>query len=131
MSNDCAVVTTAGLVGKTISVTKTSCRVLLILDPNCKVSALVQETRDPGIVEGIFEGAGSTPACRMDFIGRDAKVFSGMTVITSGLGGVYPKGIRVGMLEPVVLNESGLYKSARLKPSVDLNRLEEVFVIGR
>lgn len=129
VTEGCAVVTTAGLVGKTISVTRASSRVLLILDPNCKVSALVQETRDPGIVEGLFEGAASTPACRMDFIGRDAKVFSGMTVITSGLGGVYPKGIRIGALEPAVLNESGLYKSARLKPAADMNRLEEVLVI--
>jgi rod shape-determining protein MreC len=131
VSENCAVVTTAGLVGKTVSVTRTSARVLLIVDPNCKVAALVQETRDPGIVEGLFEGAGSAPACRLDFIGRDARVLPGQTVITSGLGGVYPKGIRVGALEPAVLNESGLYKSARLKPAADLNRLEEVFVICR
>ena len=131
VADGCAVVTTAGLVGKTISVTHTSSRVLLILDPNCKVAALIQETRDPGIVEGIFEGAGSAPACRMDFIGRDARVQAGQTVITSGLGGVYPKGIRIGALEPAVLNDSGLYKSARLRPAADLNRLEEVFVICR
>ncbi len=131
VGENCAVVTTAGLVGKTVSVTRTGSRVLLIVDPNCKVAALIQETRDPGIVEGIFEGVGSTPACRMDFIGRDAKVLANQTVITSGLGGVYPKGIRIGALEPAVLNESGLYKSARLKPAADLNRLEEVFVICR
>jgi rod shape-determining protein MreC len=67
----------------------------------------------------------------MDFIGRDAKVFANSTVITSGLGGVFPKGIRIGTLEPAALSESGLYKSARLRPAADLNRLEEVFVICR
>ena len=131
VTEDCAVVTTAGLVGKTVAVTHTTSRVRLIVDPNCKVGALVQETRSPGIVEGVFEGVGSAPGCRMDFIGRDAKVFANYIVITSGLGGVFPKGIRIGTLEPAALSESGLYKSARLKPAVDLNRLEEVFVICR
>ena len=131
VAENCAVVTTSGLVGKTVAVTRTTTRVLLIVDPNCKVAALVQETRNPGIVEGVFEGLGTTPGCRMDFIGRDAKVFPNYTVITSGLGGVFPKGIRIGSLEPATLSESGLYKNARLKPAVDLNRLEEVFVICR
>ncbi|MFA6561272.1 MAG: rod shape-determining protein MreC [Verrucomicrobiia bacterium] len=131
VSEGCAVVTTAGLIGKTVAVTHTMSRVLLIVDPNCKVSGLVQETRSPGIVEGVFEGLGTAPGCRMDFIGRDAKVFANYTVITSGLGGVFPKGIRIGTLEAAALNESGLYKSARLKPAVDLNRLEELFVICR
>ncbi|MBI5687485.1 MAG: rod shape-determining protein MreC [Verrucomicrobia bacterium] len=131
VTENCAVVTTAGLVGKTVAVTGGTSRVQLIVDPNCKVSALVQETRSPGIVEGVFEGLGGEPGCRMDFIGRDAKVFAKYTVITSGLGGVFPKGIRIGTLEPAALNESGLYKSARIKPAVDLNRLEEVFVICR
>ena len=129
VAEGCAVVTTSGLVGKTVAVTRITSRVLLIVDPNCKVSALIQETRSPGIVEGIFEGLGAEPGCRMDFIGREAKVFANYTVITSGLGGVFPKGIRVGTLEPAALSESGLYKTARLKPAVDLNRLEEVFVI--
>jgi rod shape-determining protein MreC len=127
----CAVVTPAGLVGKTIAVGKSNARVLLIVDPNCKVAALIQETRDPGIVEGVFEGVGSPPACRMDFINRDAQVKPGQTVITSGLGGVFPKGLRVGMALQVSLSESGLYKSVRVKPSADLERLEEVFVICR
>jgi rod shape-determining protein MreC len=131
VTENCAVVTTTGLVGKTVAVTAGSSRVQLIVDPNCKVSALVQETRSPGIVEGVFEGLGSEPGCRMDFIGRDAKVFPKYTVITSGLGRVFPPGIRIGTLEPAALSESGLYKSARLKPAVDLNRLEEVFVICR
>jgi rod shape-determining protein MreC len=87
VSDDCAVVTPAGLVGKTIAVGKGSTRVLLIVDPNCKVAALIQETRDQGIVEGVFEGVGSSPACRMDFINRDAQIKPGHTVITSGLGG--------------------------------------------
>jgi rod shape-determining protein MreC len=131
VTEDCAVVCTAGLVGKTVAVTHTTSRVRLIVDPDCKVAALIQETRSPGIVEGVFEGLDSGPGCRMDFIGRDAKVFANSTVITSGLGGVFPKGIRIGTLEPAALSESGLYKSARLRPAADLNRLEEVFVICR
>ena len=131
VAEDCAVVTTAGLVGKTVAVTHTTSRVRLIVDPNCKVAALVQETRSPGIVEGVFDGLGSAPGCRMNFIGRDAKVLPNHTVITSGLGGVFPKGIHIGTLEPAAFSESGLYKRAQLKPAVDLNRLEEVFVICR
>jgi len=103
--------------------------VLLIVDPNCKVAALVENTRDPGIVEGAFTGLGAEPLCRLEFINRDAKIAAGSAVITSGLGGVFPKGIRIGSLEQAPVSESGLYKSARVRPSADLERLEEVFVI--
>ena len=124
-----AVITPAGLVGKTVSITRTSACVLLIVDPNCKVAALVENTRDPGIVEGAFTGLGAEPLGRLEFINRDAKIAAGSTVITSGLGGVFPKGIRIGSLEQAPTSESGLYKSARVRPAADLERLEEVFVI--
>lgn len=124
-----AVITPAGLVGKTVSVTGSSACVLLIVDPNCKVAALVENSRDPGIVEGAFAGLGAEPLCRLEFINRDARIAAGNTVITSGLGGVFPKGIRIGSLEQAPVSESGLYKSARVRPSADLERLEEVFVI--
>ncbi len=124
-----AVITPAGLVGKTISVTHASACVLLVVDPNCKVSARVERTRDLGIVEGIYTGLGSEPGCRIEFINRDAKIEAFSAVITSGLGGVFPKGIRIGSLERAPASESGLYKGARLRPSADLERIEEVFVI--
>ena len=126
---NCAVVTPEGLVGKTISVGNSSACVVLIVDPNCKVASMIQETREPGIVEGSYTGAGATAGCRMEFISRDAHVVPGQTVITSGLGGIFPKGLRVGSIEKVGSGEAGLYKSVSLKPAVHLDRLEEVFVV--
>jgi rod shape-determining protein MreC len=125
-----AVVTPSGLVGKVISVGLSTATVLLITDPNCKVSAIIQENpRDPGVVEGVFTGVGGTPVCRMDFINRDAVIRAGSTVITSGMGGVFPKGIRIGTVAKPATSRAGLYKQLEIKPAADLERLEEVIIL--
>jgi rod shape-determining protein MreC len=108
-----------GLIGKTIRVTRGEARVLLITDANCKVSALLQESRVPGIVAG----------AQMTYVDRHVKIKPGENVITSGLGGTFPKGILIGTAVKAELNRQGLYQDVAVKPAVDFQRLEEVVVI--
>ena len=117
---DLAVLNADGLIGKITAVTRTEARVLLLTDPNCKASALVQSSREPGVVAGI----------EMTYVDRRAKINPGEAVITSGLGGVFPKGIFIGTVIKGRLDpQTGLYQTLELKPAVDYRRLEEVVVI--
>ena len=79
---------------------------------------------------GIVNGSGENPpAPRMVNLARDADVVKGDRIVTSGLGGLFPKGIMLGEVADVVNDEGGLLKYAVLKPAVDFSRLEEVFVL--
>ena len=127
---NCPVLNADGLVGKVISVTRGESRVLLLLDPNCKVSALLQKTREMGVIAGLEAGFSRAPRCRMTFVERNAKVAPGQAVITSGLGGVFPKGILIGTVTDAHLNaQTGMYQDVDVKPAVDFTRLEEVVVV--
>lgn len=130
ITKDMPVVTPQGLVGNIVNAYGSTSKVQLILDPRSAVGSLVQrpESRVAGIVEG--NGASSlTP--RMVNIARDADIIKGDQIITSGFGGIYPKGLLVGEVNDIVNEEGGLLKYAVLKPAVDFDRLEEVFVIVR
>jgi rod shape-determining protein MreC len=127
---DQPVINADGLVGRVISVTRGESRVLLLVDPNCRVSGLLQDTRAPGIVVGAHSAFAVNPVCRMTFIERAARVAPGQLVVTSGLGGVFPKGLPIGTVAGTRLNEqTGMYLDVDVKPAVDFHRLEEVMVI--
>ena len=126
--NDMPVLNADGLVGKTISVTRGEARVLLLVDPNCKVSALLQDSREPGVVSGVESSF--RPRCVMTYVNRDAKIKPGETVIASGLGGIFPKGIPIGTVTRTQLNkQTGMYQDVDIAPAADFQRLEEVIVI--
>lgn len=130
IAKDMAVVTAQGLVGTVVNVYNNSAKVQLILDPRSAVGSLVQ--RPESRVAGIVEGSGSSPLSpRMINIARDADIIKSDKIITSGFGGIYPKGLLVGEVVDVVNDEGGLLKYAVLKPAVDFDRLEEVLIIVR
>jgi len=130
LTKDMTVVAAQGLVGSVVSVYNNSAKVQLILDPRSAVGSLVQ--RPESRVAGIVEGSGANPQTpRMVNIARDADVIKSDKIITSGFGGIFPKGLLVGEVVDVVNDEGGLLKYAILKPSVDFDRLEEVLVIIR
>lgn len=120
--------TPEGLVGRVIAVSASTCEVLLITDPRSGVGALVQDTRTPGIIEGT---AGSSGLARIIHIPNNAPVEEGQAVVTSGLGSVFPKGIPVGQITSIRNESSGLFKSADIRPSANLNSLEEVLIVTR
>ena len=128
ITKDMPVVTPQGLAGNVISVFNNTSKVQLILDPRSAVGSLVQ--RPESRVAAIVEGYGPNPLTpRMINVARDADIIKGDKIITSGFGGIYPKGLLVGEAVDVINEEGGLLKYAILKPAVDFDRLEEVFVI--
>jgi rod shape-determining protein MreC len=124
------VVAAPGLVGKIVSVTAGESRALLLIDRGCRVSAVLETSREPGIVNGAEAALGRQPRLQMTFVTRQAAVRVGERAITSGLGGVFPRGIVLGMVTGAKLNpQTGMYQDVELQPAVDFRRLEEVLVI--
>lgn len=132
ITRDMPVLTVEGLVGKTIEVTKTNARVLLVVDENCKVSGWLKESGQYGIVQGNALSGGSESQCRMIFVDRFSEVKPNDKVFTSGLGGIFPKGIQIGTVTVVHSarepGRSTLYQEVNVRPSVDLARIDEVFI---
>jgi rod shape-determining protein MreC len=122
------VLTEDGLVGRVASTSLTRSQVVLIGDPNCKVAALVEnETRDTGVIEPAAPFDGSLVT--LGFLSKDANLKPGQSVITSGLGGVFPKGIPIGKAVDSRQVDYGLYTEARVKLAANLSALEEVWIL--
>jgi rod shape-determining protein MreC len=125
-----AVVTTDGLVGRTADVSTHTCDVLLISDPACKVSAQISRTGAFGIVCGRGASASGQIVCEMEFINKNVPVLAGDEVVTSGLGGVFPKGLLIGYVDRAETDESGLFQKADILPKADIGALTYVFVVA-
>jgi rod shape-determining protein MreC len=119
-----AVVAAGGLVGQVVEATPWNARVRLITDTESGVAALVQRTRANGIVKG-----GLTGGLELDFVSKKTPPIVGDVIITSGLGGVYPKGIVIGEVTGVSSGSSDLYPLVTLASRVDIDRIEEVLVL--
>lgn len=124
VGNNMVVVSADGLVGHVIQSSPKASKVLLLTDFRHSVDALVQRTRDRGVVVGRDRST-----CLMKYIPLEAEIQVGDRVITSGMGGIFPKGLVIGTVTQVTKREVELYQEALVKPSADLMRLEEVFVI--
>ncbi len=123
-----AVVTEKGLVGHVVEADYTTSKVQLILDPRSSVGTLIQ--RADSRVVGIVEGNLNDPLMpHMVNIPKTADVIEGDIVVTSGFGGIYPKGLVVGTVTSLGMDEGGLLVAATLEPAVDFQRLEDVAVI--
>ena len=118
------VVTDHGLVGYVYRATENYSDVLTILDQNNRVDIVVERTRTHGIVEGVFNFK-----CALKYIMRNEPVEVGDKLITAGVGGIYPKGIKVGMITDISKENFGMTLSIEVVPSVDFDKLEEVLVI--
>lgn len=118
------VITHMGLVGYIYRVGANYADVLTILDPNNRIDALVERTRTHGIVEGVFNYR-----CQLKYISRTEPIEVGDKLITAGVGGIYPKGIKVGMVTDIENDASGMTLGVEITPSVDFHKLEEVIVL--
>jgi rod shape-determining protein MreC len=119
-----AVITHEGIVGYTISVSPRASKVLLATDPNCNIAAIIQRTRDQGVVQGQL-----TNYYKMKYLVQGADVIEGDMVISSGLGGVFPKGLVIGKIARINKKSDGLFLDVDIEPSVNFSKLEEVFVV--
>src|SRR6266516_4790240 len=127
IESDMAVVTDEGLVGKTTTVGANISLVLLVSDENCRVAASVEGTREQGIVSGERATSGLTPFLNLNFLSKQADLKPGQKAYTSGMGGVFPSGLPIGVVKSFRVRE--LDGQAQLNPTVDLSHLEDVFVV--
>ncbi len=121
--NGAAVLAPDGVVGVVFLASAHAARVLLITDHNSGVDAVVQRTRARAIVEGRVDGR-----CGLKFVKRTEELLVGDLVLTSGLDGVFPRGMPIGRIVSVDKRGQGLFQYATVEPAVDFDRLEEVLV---
>ena len=121
VSEGTAVVVEQGLVGQILEIGPSAARVLLVTDPRFRIGALVQRSRAQGIALGTMGGR-----CYLAYLTADDAVRLGDVVLTSGVGGLMPKGLVLGTVVRVDRDPSGLYWQAQVQPSVDPAQIEEV-----
>ena len=118
-------VTTAdGLIGRVQSVSKSSGQVQLVLDELSNVAAVVQKNRVPGTVTG--QGAGKPLIMR--YVAKSAEVAVQDAVVASGIDGIYHKGLLIGYVSRVDVDSSSLFQKVEIRPSVEMDRVEEVLL---
>jgi rod shape-determining protein MreC len=121
-----AVVAADGVVGQIVKVAPTTSRVLLLTDHTSGIAATIQRSRARGVVKGKGEGL-----CSLEFTTREEDVKVGDIVITSGIGGVFLKGIPIGEVTMVKRGEYGIFQTVIIRPLVRLAHLEEALVVLR
>jgi rod shape-determining protein MreC len=113
-----------GIVGQIGEVSGHYAKALLAIDRNSAVDALVQRSRARGVIKG-----NSSEQYRFNYVLRKNDVQVGDTIISSGMDGVFPKGIRIGEVTDIVKRNSGIFQEVTVVPYVDFEKLEEVLVI--
>ena len=118
-----------GLVGKVVLVGPGSSQVLPLYDPQCIVSARVDTTRDEGLVAGQGKDRGTISMNYVKKIAKD-KISYGDLVVSSGLGGVYPRGINIGRIRDITAPAYETSLVLQVQPIIDFDRLEYLFLVG-
>ena len=125
---DMAVVNQYGLIGRVIETTNTTAQVITIIDTRSAAAGVVERSRDQGIVKGASDPESVNPVCHLDLLPNDADLIPGDIVLSSSLGGIFPKGIVIGEIQEII-EESGAVAYAKVAPVVDFRRIEEVLII--
>ena len=129
VEKDMVVITSVGLVGKVTKASSNFSIVQTILNENIAVAAMVESTNETtGILQGINDNKNKN-LTQLSNIPMDSAIKEGDIILTSGLGSMYPKGIRIGEVNSVEVDNVGIMKKAVVKPYVDFNKLQELFVI--
>jgi rod shape-determining protein MreC len=120
------VISEQGLVGLVTATARGSAKAMLVLDRQTAIDGLIQRSRSRGIVRGR-----GSDELGFEFVERGSDVQLNDLVITSGLGGVYPKGLNIGTITEISDPGAQLLRTATIRPAVDFGRLEQVFVMLR
>lgn len=129
VKKDMIVITPAGLVGKVTKSESNYSIVQTILNENIAVASMVESTRETtGILQGATDNKNKNSTI-LSNIPIDSEIKEGDIILTSGLGGMYPQEIRIGEVISVDVDSVGIMKKAIVKPYVDFNKLEELFVV--
>ena len=125
-----AVVNSKGLVGRVSSVSANTCKVTSIIDSTSDVSVMVERTRDYGFARGILN-VDKNEKLELYYLPSGYDLVPGDNILTSGIGGIFPKGIAIGTVTEVSrANEDAEDRNAIIQPAVDFLRLEEVMIVN-
>ena len=122
---DMAVITSEGVVGKIQAVLSGTAKVLLLTDPGSTIAVRVMRNREEGLLEGKLVN------CSLKYISYYADIQEGDLLITSGLDGIYPKGLAVARVIKVSKHEANPFQTVMAAPAVKLSRLEEALVLTK
>jgi rod shape-determining protein MreC len=120
---DAPVLSGDGIIGRTILVAKHQSQVQLITNPDASIGVLIEKSRTPGVLRGLGD-----VLMDLNYIGNTEPVSVGDAVLSSGLDGIYPKGLLIGKVVDSHKGKS-VYRNIKVEPSVDFVRLEEVSVL--
>jgi rod shape-determining protein MreC len=123
IKKDMPIISRQGIVGRIIETSATTSLALLITDPRSNIGIVIQRNR----IRGILEGTGS--GLRLVFIRQLEDVKVGDRLVTSGLSGIYPKGIIIGEVSEVSKGQDNFFKKIHVRPSADFSTLEEVLIV--
>lgn len=124
------VMTKDGLMGRVVRVAGNYSKVMTIIDSSSGVAALIERTRDNGVVKGNYQSLNTGDNfLTMNHLPLESDVIPGDRVLTSGLGGIFPKGLYIGIVTEVARPEGSTEKIVTVQSSVDFRRLEEVMII--
>lgn len=118
------VISAEGVVGQVVKLGSNSSRVMLLTDHASGIAATIQRSRARGVVKGRGK-----QGCVLEFVGREEDIKVGDVVITSGIGGVFPKGIPIGEVKMVKRGEYGVFQNIEIKPFANISHLEELLII--
>ncbi len=116
------------VVGKVTEVRGSVSRIMPIISTDMRLGVIFQESRYPGLLTGYTANSNLS---LMDYVSKSATVKFGDVIVTSGQGGVFPAGLRVGKVLKSFVTESSAYQKVVIKPYIDFNQVEEVFVIKK
>ena len=119
------VIAPPGLIGRLVDVSWHVSKVLLFIDENSNVGAIVQRTR----TQGVISGAGPRGLI-LKYISKTQDVKEGDVIVSSGMGGVFPKGLLIGQVSHVDRQDASLFLKINVTPFVDFSKLEEILILA-
>lgn len=122
------VITGSGIVGYISEVGLTWAKVTTILDSSCEIGVILTRTQDAGVLQGNTELA-KDGRCKIAYLKNDVSLTVGDSAETSGVGGIFPKGLFVGRIKEIKSETTGLAQYAVIEPAVSINELDTVFVV--
>ena len=127
-AGNCVVDRYGNLVGIVDEVALNWCTVITVIDPELEMGAQVARTNSAAILEGDFTLMGQGKL-KLSYLPETTLLLSGDEVLTSGMGGVYPSGLKVGTIDEIKTEASGMGRYAVVSPTADLDGLRQAFVI--
>ncbi len=123
VSSSMPVVTDAGVIGRTVLVTATSCQVQLLTNADASIGVMIERTRTPGVLRGT-----ENLRLNLNYISNTEEVIVGDILVTSGLDRIYPKGLPVGRVVESQKGKTG-FRAIGVMPNADMIRIEDVLIL--